>query len=363
LRIILKKSFLLLFILLLVAGIPASTLAAHAQSAQAVVKTILFWSNGCPHCEEVLTNTLPPLQDKYQAQLTVLLVELVTLEDIQGLYTLGSELGLPKERVGVPFMLLGDTALVGADDIREHFAGLVDQYLSAGGLEYPDLPPLNGVLARGVPYTTFDPETLFPQQAATDTPDIDKVLAWVVMAFMGVALVVSIAMVLRAFNGRPVGKVSPWLSPWLNIAIPLLSVIGVGISLYLAYVELTQSRAICGPVGDCNAVQSSPYAKLFGVVPIGVVGIIGYIAILGAWWWHRYRKDALASVAGPIMFGMALFGTLFSVYLTYLEIFVIHAVCIWCLSSAVLMAALMLLSLPFITQWLAVTEEEEQPVA
>jgi len=354
-----RKSLLLLFTLFLVVGIPANSLAAHAQSAPAVVNTILFWSNGCPHCEEVLTNTLPPLQDKYQAQLTILLVELVTLEDIQGLFSLGSEMGLPKEQVGVPFLLIGDTALVGADDIRNNFAQLVDNYLSAGGLEYPDLPPLNGVLSRGVPYTAFNPEAFFPQQATTNTPDIDNVLAWVVIAFMGAALAISITMVLRAFNGRPVRKVSPWL----NIAIPVLSVIGLGISLYLAYVELTQSRAICGPVGDCNAVQNSPYAKLFGVVPIGVVGTVGYIAILGGWWWRRYRKDALASAAGPIMFGMALFGTLFSVYLTYLEIFVIHAVCIWCLSSAVLMAALMLLSLPFITQWLAVTEEEEQPVA
>jgi len=357
-RTILRKSLLLLITLLLVAGIPASTLVVHAQSEPAVVKTILFWSNGCPHCEEVLTNTLPPLQDKYQAQLTVLLVELVTAEDIQGLYTLGSELGLPKEQVGVPFLLLGDTALVGPDDIREHFAGLVDQHLSAGGLEYPDLPRLDGVLSRGVPFTSFNSDALITQQAATDTSDIDEVLAWVVMAFMGVALVVSIAMVLKAFNGGPVGKVSLWL----EIAIPVLSLIGLGISLYLAIVELTQSRAICGPVGDCNAVQSSPYAKLFGVVPIGVVGIIGYTAILGAWWWHRYRKDAFAGAAGPVMFGMALFGTLFSVYLTYLEIFVIHAVCLWCLSSAVLMATLMLLSLPFITRWLAVTEEEEQPV-
>jgi uncharacterized membrane protein len=112
-------------------------------------------------------------------------------------------------------------------------------------------------------------------------------------------------------------------------------------------------------VGDCNAVQNSPYAKLFGILPIGLVGAIGYIAILVAWAWRCFKTDAFARIAGPVMFGMALFGTLFSIYLTYLELFVIHAVCIWCLSSAILITVLMLLNLPSITQWLAISDEEE----
>ena len=53
-------------------------------------------------------------------------------------------------------------------------------------------------------------------------------------------------------------------------------------------------------------------------------------------------------------------GLVFSIYLTYLELFVIHAVCIWCLSSAVIMALLMLLTLPAATQWVAVSDEEEE---
>jgi uncharacterized membrane protein len=95
------------------------------------------------------------------------------------------------------------------------------------------------------------------------------------------------------------------------------------------------------------------------VLPIGVLGTIGYIAILATWAWRRFRSDSLSRIAGPVMFGMALFGTLFSVYLTYLELFVIHAVCIWCISSAVIITALMLITLPYITQWLAITDEEE----
>jgi uncharacterized membrane protein len=175
------------------------------------------------------------------------------------------------------------------------------------------------------------------------------------MVFMFIALILSVVMILRAFQGKPIRVTNRWL----ELAIPILSVIGLGVSIYLTYVEFTHVQALCGPVGDCNAVQGSPYAKLFGVVPIGLVGAIGYIAILFAWSWRHFRTDGFARIAGPAMFGMALFGTLFSIYLTYLELFVILAVCIWCLSSAVIITTLMLLNLPSLTQWLAITDEEE----
>ena len=195
---------------------------------------------------------------------------------------------------------------------------------------------------------------LFPQ-ASTVSKATGMALAWGIMIFMVIALILTIVMILRAFQG----KAMPQIKPWLDIAIPIISIIGLGVAIYLTYVEFTHTQALCGPVGDCNAVQSSPYAKLFGVLPIGLVGAIGYIAILCAWVWRRFRTDSLARIAGPAMFGMALFGTLFSIYLTYLELFVIHAVCIWCLSSAVIITVLMLLNLPAITQWLAISDEEE----
>lgn len=353
-----RKTLSILFLLLLIAGLPISVQATSAPS-EPIVHTVLFWSNGCTYCTQVLTQTLPPLQEKYASQLSVLLVEVVTVEDIENLYSLGSALGLPKEQVAVPFLMIDHTALVGADDISENLAGLVEKYLATGGLDYPELDQLDGMLSRGMAFTSFNPGVLLIEPQAEDNKDAGNALAWGIMIFMSIAVIVSIVMIVRAFNGRPMADVKGWQ----NIAILVLCIVGLGVSIYLTYIEFTQTRAICGPVGDCNAVQNSPYAKLFGVVPIGLVGLIGYVAILLSWYWQSYRKDGYSRIAGPVMFGMALFGTLFSIYLTYLELYVIHAICLWCLSSAVIMGALLLLSLPFITHWLAISDEDEQLAA
>lgn len=132
---------------------------------------------------------------------------------------------------------------------------------------------------------------------------------------------------------------------WLQYALPVLCAIGLVVAGYLSYVEIFVVEAVCGPVGDCNAVQSSIYAKLFGFLPIGVLGMGGYVAILGAWLYPRIRRDRLAHYAPLANFCMTLFGVIFSVYLTYLEIFVIRAVCMWCVTSAVIMTLLLLVTL------------------
>ncbi len=132
---------------------------------------------------------------------------------------------------------------------------------------------------------------------------------------------------------------------WTEPALPLLCLVGLGVAGYLAYVETQAVSAVCGPVGDCNAVQSSPYARLFGFLPIGVLGIAGYLAILYAWLYNRVRDDRIARAMPVGIFGMAILGVIFSLYLTFLEPFVIKAVCIWCITSAVIMTLLMLFSL------------------
>jgi uncharacterized membrane protein len=127
-------------------------------------------------------------------------------------------------------------------------------------------------------------------------------------------------------------------------AIPILCLIGFSVAGYLAYVETAQVDAMCGPVGDCNIVQQSEYTRLFSVLPIGVLGLIGYVAIFIAWLMGRYADGQLAGLATISVFAMTAFGTIFSIYLTFLEPFVIGATCAWCLTSAIIMTLLMLLA-------------------
>lgn len=350
-----RKIAMLLLILLIATSIPSSVKAASNQSEQPVVNAVLFWTNGCPYCSKVLTDVLPPIQDKYDSRLSILLIELVSSKDIDSLYTLGEALGMTKEQIEVPFLLIDHTALVGVGEIDTRLVGLVEKYLASGGLAYPSMPVLDELLPKGIAYSSSGQFIHSVAQTTVETNATGMALAWGVMIFMGIALILSIVMILLAFQGKPMGD----LKNWLDLAMPVLSIIGLGVSIYLTYIEVSHARAVCGPVGDCNAVQNSSYAKLFGVVPIGLVGALGYIAILVAWLWRRLRTDALSKIAGSAIFGMALFGTLFSIYLTYLELFVIRAVCIWCLSSAVIITVLMLLGLPSITQWLAISDEEE----
>lgn len=185
---------------------------------------------------------------------------------------------------------------------------------------------------------TLTPEEIFLSESTSSN---GFALAMVVIAGMVAGLVFVGVMLWRASTGKPV----PPRPTWLELAIPVLALIGLSVACYLSYVETQLVEAFCGPVGDCNAVQSSPYARLFGVIPIGVLGVLGYLTILAAWTWGRFRSNRWSKPMYWVIFVLALIGTLFSLYLTYLEPFVIKAVCMWCLSSAVIMTLLMLLSL------------------
>ena len=127
---------------------------------------------------------------------------------------------------------------------------------------------------------------------------------------------------------------------WPVWIIPTLAVFGLGVALYLTFVETTKTEAICGPVGDCNSVQQSPYATLFGFLPVGVLGAIGYVSISVLWAIQRFGPKSMLKPTTLIIWAMAGFGLLFSIYLTFLEPFVIGATCIWCITSALVMTVL-----------------------
>lgn len=122
----------------------------------------------------------------------------------------------------------------------------------------------------------------------------------------------------------------------LRIAIGVLCVIGIGVAGYLTYTHYEGLRVLCLSSGGCETVQQSVYSKLDGI-PVAVLGLAGYIGIL----FSLFIRNDLGRAAG---FGLALVGFLFSAYLTYREIFTIKAICQWCVSSAVIMTVLVILT-------------------
>ena len=112
-----------------------------------------------------------------------------------------------------------------------------------------------------------------------------------------------------------------------------LALAGLAIAIYLTIVHYDHSAPVCvGGGGGCEKVQTSDYAELAGV-PVALIGAIGY-ALIGL---SLLVPGNFGRFAGALL-GMVGFG--FSLYLTYLELFVIDAVCQWCVASAVVMAAL-----------------------
>jgi len=164
-------------------------------------------------------------------------------------------------------------------------------------------------------------------------------LAWIILIAMIIALGYTGVQVWRGFHG----VASPRIDDRFRYAIPVLALIGLGVAAYLAYVESASVEAVCGPIGNCNTVQSSPYARVFGI-PISTIGLAGYGLILVTWLWGQRPDLPLADQMPLIVFCAALFSVLFSIYLTYLEIFVIRAVCIWCLISATVVTLILLVS-------------------
>ena len=126
----------------------------------------------------------------------------------------------------------------------------------------------------------------------------------------------------------------------MGIAQWLLVAAGTAVAIYLVYVHYQASALVCG-VGDCETVQSSRYAEFAGI-PIAWLGLALYLAI-AALLAARLRGLIEQDIADVLLVGATFAGTLAVAYLTYLEIWVIHAICQWCVAFAIITVALFVL--------------------
>lgn len=113
-------------------------------------------------------------------------------------------------------------------------------------------------------------------------------------------------------------------------AMTIIAVAGLGIAAYLLAARILGEPPACGPIKGCETVASSEYATLFGVpVALFGVGYSTFLMIACVRWWRRADRWALYA-----SYGLGLAGIIAVAYLTYLEVFIIEAICVWCVGYA-----------------------------
>jgi uncharacterized membrane protein len=129
------------------------------------------------------------------------------------------------------------------------------------------------------------------------------------------------------------------------MAIAVLSLVGLLVALYLtAHAFGLTGPLRCG-IGECETVQASRWAKL-GPVPVALIGLLGYVALLGLSVLGLQPSRRRSRGIGLLLLTGATAGFVFSAWLTWIEAFVIHAWCQWCVTSAILMTLILVAALP-----------------
>ncbi len=125
------------------------------------------------------------------------------------------------------------------------------------------------------------------------------------------------------------------------VAITVLAIAGLAVSLYLLTVHWGWWQAVCLGVGNCELVNTSRFSEFLGI-PVAMMGAGAYLALIVIS--LLVRNEQYGDYARMAQFFIALVGVLFSAYLTYIELYVLHEICPWCVLSAIIITAFAVLS-------------------
>ena len=129
----------------------------------------------------------------------------------------------------------------------------------------------------------------------------------------------------------------------LRLSSFVLLVVGFIDSLYLSWVKLAHTEVFCGGSSNCATVNNSKYAEFYGI-PIAFLGLGAYAVMLIIL--YLENRGGFWKEYGPILlFGLSMVGTLYSFYLTYIEIAVLRAICPYCVVSAVVLTLMFIVSI------------------
>ncbi len=132
------------------------------------------------------------------------------------------------------------------------------------------------------------------------------------------------------------------MDKWLYRASVALVIVGLLVSIYMTVYKLTSNNAMCLGSGDCSTVNASRYSEVNGI-PVAVIGVLGYLAILATLFFEN-RNDFLKQNGTLLIFGMALAGFIFTVWLIYVEVAILKALCPFCVTSQTAMTIIFILA-------------------
>jgi uncharacterized membrane protein len=123
--------------------------------------------------------------------------------------------------------------------------------------------------------------------------------------------------------------------------VAALALAGIFISLYLTLYKIGVIGELSCSIGSCETVNTSKWSRFLGL-PVAAWGLLFYLDVFGVALVGTMRRFELEPVISLVLVGEAAVGVLFSGWLTYLELGVIHAICIWCVTSAVIVTLILL---------------------
>ncbi len=132
------------------------------------------------------------------------------------------------------------------------------------------------------------------------------------------------------------------MEKWLYRSSVVLVVLGLLVSIYMTVYKLTDNDSMCVGSGDCKTVNASKYSEVNNI-PVAVIGMIGYLAILAVHFFEK-RNPFFEQNGTLMIFGMALTGFLFTVWLIYVEVALLRALCPFCLTSQAAMTLIFMIA-------------------
>src|SRR6266545_5830516 len=145
------------------------------------------------------------------------------------------------------------------------------------------------------------------------------------------------------------------MDKWLYRLSVAFVIVGVLVSIYMTIYKLTDNNAMCLGSGDCSVVNASRYAEVNGI-PVAAIGVLGYSAILAVL--YMETKQGYFKQNGTLLiFGLALTGFLFTLWLIYVEIVLLKALCPFCVTSQVAMTIIFIIAVIRLIRQLQASEE------